>query len=318
MSVEVKVPESFQVQNVSSEKNNRIPVGLRVFLYILLTFLMTVIISLLTIIISVRGTVTKDNIYSFIKNTEYMTIKAEDSNGYELTLYEMMCSQFNTENLERDSFYKIIDQTGLEEKLAEYVYSYAAFILYDESLDEINEKTILNLYNKNLDKIEKALGIKLNDNDKKRVEDEVKNQTEIFDMLSEYSIEETLGAGLSVIRFLVSVPGIIVLSVAAAVILALLIIISKSVCMPVRVTGSVLSVFGLAGLIVLILTVSGHFVVDLSKLTVESIIYQSAAGVFAPVLIRIMGYILSIGIILILASFIVRVITSDINSKIKV
>ena len=306
MSVGVMAPESVQIQDKA--KNNRIPKGVRIILYIILTMLMTLTILLLTAVISVKTIVTKDNIHNIIKNTDYLTIKVEDPDGYELTLYEMMCSQFKTSHLKIDSFYKLIEDTGVEEKLAEYVYNYAAFVLYDETLDEINAKTIINLYEKNIDKIESALGVTLTESNKSTTEEQIKNQRKIFDMLSEYEIKETLGVGLGIIRFFFSVPGIIVLSVAAAVFLALIIIVSKSVSMPVCITGSVFSVIGLAGLTTLILAVTGNFIVDISKLSVASIVYQSAAGVLAPIMIKFMGYILSVGIILILAASIINTI----------
>lgn len=306
MSVGVMAPESVQIQDKA--KNNRIPKGVRIILYIILTMLMTLTILLLTAVISVKTIVTKDNIHNIIKNTDYLTIKVEDPDGYELTLYEMMCSQFKTSHLKIDSFYKLIEDTGVEEKLAEYVYNYAAFVLYDETLDEINAKTIINLYEKNIDKIESALGVTLTESNKSTTEEQIKNQRKIFDMLSEYEIKETLGVGLGIIRFFFSVPGIIVLSVAAAVFLALIIIVSKSVSMPVCITGSVFSVIGLAGLTTLILAVTGNFIVDISKLSIASIVYQSAAGVLAPIMIKFMGYILSVGIILILAASIINTI----------
>lgn len=316
MPVGSQTPE-LQIQPTNAEvkentpKRSSLPKGVRILLYILITIVMTVMILLLTAVISLRAAVTRENIYNVITNTEFMTIKADDGNGNELSLYEIMSKQFMSSNIKADSLYKIIAQTDIENTLADYIYSYASFVLFDGSLDEIDSRTVINLFEKNISKIEAGLGTKLNDNDKESVEREIKGQSELFDKLSKYSIENSLGAWLNIIRFFCSVPGIIVMSVIIAAMIVLLFVVSKSVFMPLCLTGTAGTVIGLAGEVVLALVLTGNFIVNIRELSAASIVYQSAAGVLAPIFIRIMGYVLTAGIIFILISCIAKAIISS-------
>ena len=310
MDVDMRAPEAVQMQKTASVKKNGFSKGTRIALYIPLTVLLIIISVLMIVIISVKMFVTKDNISSLIHNTDYMTIMAADPDGYELTVYEILCSQLNCKNLERDSLYKIIEQAGIEDTAAEYIYSYVAFVLYGEDLDEINEKSVMKIYDKIIQKIEDNLNISYDEEDRNEAESTVKEQSELLDSISEYGIENTIGGGLGAIRFFFSIAGLIVLSAAVVSIIVLMAVTSRKAATPLCVAGSVFSVFGLIGTVISILSLTGHFIVDVGSLSAASIIFQSAVGIFAPVMLKFMGYVLTVGIIFILVGAIINTIFS--------
>lgn len=300
---------------MSKAKNKNL--GGQIAIYIICAAVITIISIVLITIIAVRTTVTRDKIYSIISNTDYMTIKAADPNGYELTLNEMICSQFVTNNLSHDSFYKIIDESGIEDIVSDYAYSYVAFILYDSPLDEITAKKVIGLYNKNLPKIEEGLGKPLLQSDIQKTEETISSQKALFDKLSEDGIKSIFGSTLGIIRFFFSPVCIIVFSVLAAGFVVLFSFAAKNPYMPLRITGIILSAISLPSIVVLFLIVTGNFIVDAASLTAKSVILRSAGSILAPSCLKIMEIVLSLGVMMILISVIIQTIKKSADKKVE-
>ena len=282
--------------------------GSKFAIYFIFTIIMTFIALIITIVSVVRTAVTRENIYEFIKNTDYLTIKVADPNGYELTVNEMICSEFITDELHQNSIYQIIDQTGIENIASDYIYSYASFVLYGSVLDELTPRKVIKLFNKNIPKIEEGLGKKLIPEDIQNVENAVNAQKSLFDKFSEDGIKNYFGGLLGIIRFVFSAIGIIVFAVFAASLLILCSFAAKNPHIPMRITGIILLTISSPSIIILFLIVSGNFIVDISALTPASIIFQSAGGIFVPPCLKVMEYVMSAGVILILVSEILKTV----------
>lgn len=278
---------------VTKPVKKRISAG-RVILCILLSVILFADIIVISALTTVRTVVTKENISELLENTDYMTIplKIDDVQS---NLYEMFFFAFARMSTGNVDIYELAEDTEFEKILAEYLYSYASFILYDTKLKEIDSDVIMDFYDDNSDEICRAFGATY---DRNEIREVIEKQDEIFDKLTDDEIEKLIPM-LSLIRFMMSLAALIIFGVLAVILIVVIGILSRSVGTPLVATGISATATGLAVITFGILAYLGVIGVPAS-ITTASIIWQGVLSSIISKVIVIFVYMLTAGIILII------------------
>lgn len=271
------------------------PAAVRIILCILLAILLFVDAAVIAVTTAVRYNVTEDKIQELLVDTDYMTIPIT-FDGIKSNVYEIFFFAFANRSTESVDIYELAKDTDLEEIVAEYLYSYVEFILYDKRLDGIDGDVIMDFYNDNSAEIDRAFNVTFSKNEIRKIIDE---QDELFDKLSDDEIEDAIPM-IKLIRFLMSTIALIILSVVAVVCIVLISILSRSAGTPLVVTGIVVTTIGLAVSVISCLAIWGVIGVQLSTVTAASIIWQGVISAVLPDIFKQFVYILTAGILLIL------------------
>ncbi len=295
---ENKVAETQQpIENTanSARKKKAVPTAAKVILCILLSVILAVSVILTAASVIVRVTVTEKNIDKLLDNTDYMTIPITIDN-IQSNLYEMFFIAFANSSTEHVDIYKLAEETEFEVLIAEQLYNYAAFILYDERLEGIDSDIIKDFYDEHADKIDKAFNITYS---KDEIYAIIEEQDELFSKLTNNEIEASIPM-IKLIRFVMSPVALIIFAVLTVVCIVLIGVLSRSVGTPLVVTGISASATGLAGAVGSCLAIFGAIGIPSTPVTAASIIWQGASSALIPNICTIFVYILTAGILLIL------------------
>ncbi len=293
------VTEQPQTENaeyaVTIQKKKSMPAAVRIILCILLSVLLIADVILIAAAVTVRTAVTEKNIERILDNTDYMTIPLTIDN-IQSNLYEMFFIAFANSSTDTVDIYGLAEETGFEKFIAEHIYDYAAFILYDKRLDGIDSDVIMEFYDENSDKIDRAFNVVYS---RSEIRDIIEEQDGIFDKLTNNEIEASIPM-IKLIRFVMSPAALIILGVLAVVLIVLIGIISKSVGTSFVTAGISVASAGLAGTLLSCLALFGVIGIPQTPVTAESIIWQGAASTLLPDIFMIFMYVLTGGILLIL------------------
>ena len=276
-------------------KKKGMPAAVRVIFCILLALLLIADTALLTVTTAVRLTVTKDNIEKIVDNTDYMTIPLTVDN-IRTNLYEMFFIAFANSSTNPVDIYALAEETDFDGLIAEQLYSYAAFILYDERLEGIDSDVLMEFYDNNADKIEHAFNVVYSRDEIRKI---IEEQDELFDRLTNNEIEASIPMS-GLIRFVMSTAAMIIFAVLAVACIVLIGIISRSVGTSLVVTGISASATGLAGTVTFCLSIWGTIGIELSPISAAGIIWQGVVGAVMPDILNLFVYILTLGILLII------------------
>ena len=291
---ETAVTEQPQTANAELKKK-AMPAAVRVILCILLSVLLIAGVAAIAAATTVRMNVTEEKIEKLLDNTDYMTIPLTVDN-IQTNLYEMFFIAFANSSTNIVDVYKLAEETNFEEFIAEQIYSYAAFVLYDERLEGIDSDVIMEFYDENSDKIDRAFNVTYSRNEIREI---IEEQDEIFDKLTNNEIEASIPM-IKLIRFAMSPAALIIFSVLAVIIIVLIGVTSRSVGTPLVVTGISAAATGLAGALVSCLAIWGTIGIPLTPITAASVIWQGFVSAILPDVYTMFVYILTAGILLIL------------------
>ena len=290
---EAVVTEQPQVAEKAVKKG--MPAAVRVILCILLSVVLIADVFAIAASTAVRAIATEDNIEKLLDNTDYMTIPLTIDN-IQSNLYEMFFIAFANDSTEKVDIYKLADETGFEELIAEQLYNYAAFILYDERLEGIDSDIIMDFYDENSDKINSAFNVTYTRNE---IRDIIEGQDVIFDKLTNNEIEASIPM-IKLIRFVMSPAVLIIFAALAAVIIILIGVISRSVGTPLVAAGISVAASGFAGTAVSYLVLFGKIGIAPTPVTAEGLIWQGFVSSVIPDVLTMFAYVLTAGILLIL------------------
>ncbi|MBQ7980085.1 MAG: hypothetical protein IJ305_00590 [Oscillospiraceae bacterium] len=285
-----------QPQTVAAEQKNKgMPAAVRVILCILFSVLLVADAVLIAVTTTVRTVATKDNIEKILDNTDYMTIPLNIDN-IQSNLYEMFFIAFANSSTNTVDIYALAEETDFEVLIAEQLYNYAAFILYDERLEGIDSDLIMEFYDENSDKIDRAFNVTYS---RSEIREIIEGQEEIFDKLTNNEIEASIPM-IKLIRFAMSPIALIIFIVLAVGFIVLIGIISRSVGTSLVVTGISVTATGLSGAVVSCLALFGKIGISAASVTAANIIWQGVVSAVLPDVFTMFVYILTAGILLIL------------------
>lgn len=290
---EAVVTEQPQVAGKAVKKG--MPAAVRAILCILLSVVLIADVFAIAATTAVRAVATEDNIEKLLDNTDYMTIPLTIDN-IQSNLYEMFFIAFANASTEKVDIYKLAEETGFEELIAEQLYNYAAFILYDERLEGIDSDIIMDFYDENSDKINSAFNVTYARNE---IRDIIEGQDVIFDKLTNNEIEASIPM-IKLIRFVMSPAALIIFAVLAAVIIVLIGVISRSVGTPLVAAGISVAASGFAGTAVSCLVLFGKIGIAPTPVTAAGLIWQGFVSSVIPDILTMFAYVLTAGILLIL------------------
>lgn len=283
-----------QLQTVENKKQG-MPAALRIFLCILLSLLLIADVVVIAAATAVRMNSTKDKIEEIIDNTDYMTIPLTIDN-VQSNLYEMFLFAFANSSTDYVDIYGLAEETEFDGFIAEQLYNYVSFILYDKRLEGIDSDIIMEFYDKNADKIDNAFNVV---HDRNKVRQIIEEQDEIFDNLTNNEIEASIPM-IKLIRFAMSPFALILFSMLAIACIVFIGVLSRSIGTPIVVTGISTAAAGLAGTVVSCLSIWGTIGVELTPISATSVIWQGIVGTVLPGIFTMFVYILTVGILLIL------------------
>lgn len=291
---EVAVNEQQHTAAPTSGKK-RMPAAVRVILCILLAILLFVDAALIAVTTAVRYNATEEKIEELLADTDYMAIPIT-FDGIKSNVYEIFFFAFANKSTESVDVYELAKDTDLEEIVAEHLYSYVEFILYDKRLDGIDGDVIMDFYNDNSAEIDRAFNVTFSKNEIRKIIDE---QGELFDKLSDDEIEDSIPM-IDLIRFMMTPVALGILAAIAVICIVLIGILSRSAGTPLVVTGIIATIIGLAVSAASCLAIWGVIGVQLSTVTAASIIWQGVVSAVLPDIFKQFVYILTAGILLIL------------------
>lgn len=297
MNAQIEEAAITEQPQISAEKpiKKSMPAAVRIILCILLSVLLITDAVVITVTTTVRTVVTKENIEKIINNTDYMTIPLTIDN-IQSNLYEIFFIAFANSSTDTVDIYALAEETDFDGLIAEQLYSYAAFILYDERLEGIDSDVIMEFYDENSDKIDRAFNITYS---RSEIREIIEEQEEVFDKLTNNEIEASIPM-IKLIRFVMSPVALIISVMLAVAIIVLIGIISRSVGTPIVVTGISATATGLAGAVIFCLALFGKIGISTVSVTTESIIWQGIVSTVIPGTFTMFVYILTAGILLIL------------------
>ena len=284
-----------QAQPAAEPVKKGMPAAVRAVLCILLSVLLIADVVVIASSLTVRTAVTEDNIEEVLDNTDYMTIPLTIDN-IQSNLYEMFFIAFANNSTDTVDIYALADETGFEKLIAEHIYNYAAFILYDERLDGIDSDVIMEFYDENSDKIDRAFNVVYSRNE---IRDIIEEQDEIFDKLTNNEIEAAIPM-IGLIRFVMSPVALIISVVLAVVLIVLIGIISRSIGTSFVATGISFTATGIAGTLLSCLVLFGKLGISPAAVTAAGIIWQGVVSTLLPDILTMFVYILTVGILFIL------------------
>lgn len=295
---EIKAVEALQpAENTAKpEKKKRgLPAAIRAIFCFLLSVILAASIILTAVSAIVRVTVTEKNIDKLLDSTEYMTIPITVDN-IQSNLYEIFFIAFANGSTEPVDIYRLAEETELKALIAEQLYDYAAFILYDERLEGIDSGIIKDFYDEHADQINKAFNVT---SSKEEIYAVFEEQDEFFAKLTNNEIEASIPM-IKLIRFAMSPAALIIFAVLAVVCIVIIGVLSRSVGTPLVITGISATATGLAGAVGSCLTIFGAIGIPSTPVTAASVIWQGASSALLPNVFTIFVYILTAGILLIL------------------
>lgn len=284
-----------QPQAAEKPVRKGMPAAVCVILCIFLSVLLIADIFAIAAATAVRTIVTEEKIEKLLDNTDYMTIPLTIDN-IQSNLYEMFFLAFANSSTEKVDIYKLAEETGFEKLIAEQLYDYAAFILYDKRLEGIDSDVIMEFYDENADKINNAFNVTYTRNEIREI---IEGQDDLFDKLTNNEIEASIPM-IKLIRFAVSPVALIIFAVLAVGLIVLIGIISRSVGTPLVVTGISVSATGIVGAAASCLALFGKIGIAPTPVTMAGIIWQGIASTILPEILTAFVYIGTAGILLIL------------------
>lgn len=284
-----------QTQVAEKAEKSGMPAAVRIILCILLSVVLIADMAVVAAITTVNTNVTEEKIEKIIDNTDYMTIPLTIDN-IQSNLYEMFFIAFANGSTASVDIYALAEETNFEKFLAEQIYSYVAFILYDERLEGIDSDIIMEFYDTNSDKIDNSFNVVYSRDEIHRIID---GQEAVFDKLTNNEVEASIPM-IKLIRFAVSPAALVIFTVLAVVCIVLIGVISRSVGTPLVITGISATATGLAGTVCSCLAIWGTIGVELTPITAAGIIWQGVVGAVLPDIFTMFVYILTVGILLIL------------------
>lgn len=302
MSVQTEEMNTLSAQpveeNVPKKSKKSMPLGIRIILCFLLSAVLLAAFVIETAAAAVRISLTEQKISTAVENTDYMSIPIS-ADGIITNPYEIIYSIFGGISAEKTDIYELAEKTDLEDTIAEYVYSYACFILYDDRPDELSADAVKTFYDKNASKISRAFGV---NPDNETIHSIIDNQEPLWNKLSRDNIEDSVPA-IGLIRFAMSPAGMITVGVIALIMIILIGLTSKRVSAVITLTGVSASITGLAGTVGSALLMFGAPIPTAAEIALQGVISS-----IVPDLFTIFVYILTAGILLILTGgFICRI-----------
>ncbi|MBQ3162150.1 MAG: hypothetical protein IJC04_08500 [Oscillospiraceae bacterium] len=273
----------------------KMPAAVRFILCILLAVLLIADVIAIAAVTTVRTVVTEKNIEKLIDYTDYMTIPLTIDN-IQSNLYEMFFIAFANSETDIVDIYKLAEDTNFEGLIAEHLYNYAAFILYDKRLDGINSEDIKTFYVENLNIINNAFNVTYS---RDEVFEIIEEQDEIYSKLTNNEIEAAIPM-IGLIRFVMSPGALIIFGVLAVVLIVFIGVISRSVGTALVVTGISATATGLAGAVASCLAIFGSIGISPTPVTAASVIWQGVVSALLSDVCTLFVYILTAGILLIL------------------
>ena len=295
MNTQTEEITAVETQQVAAPKKKNMPSAVRAIICLLLSLFLAVMIIVTAVSAIVRVTVTEKNIDKILSNTDYMTIPLTIDN-IQSNLYEMFFIAFANSSTKPVDIYKLAEETDFEALIAEHLYNYAAFVLYDERLEGIDSGIIKEFYDKNADKIDSAFNITYS---KDEIYAIIEEQDELFSKLTNNEIEASIPM-IKLIRFAMSPAALIIFAVLSVVCIVLIGVLSRSVGTPLVITGISATATGLAGAVVSCLAIFGTIGIPSTPVTAASVIWQGVISAILPNVFTIFVYILTAGILLIL------------------
>ncbi len=296
MNTQIEAPVSTEQSNPNTASvKKRMPVAVRIILCILLSVVLLADVIALAAVVTVRTVVTEDNITKIIDNTDYMTLPLTIDN-IQSNLYEMFFIAFANNSTDKVDIYELVEDTDFEEFIAEKLYDYASFILYDKKLDNIDSDVIMEFYDENSSQINRAFNITYSRSELREI---IEEQDEIFDKLTGKEIESAIPM-IDLIRFAVSNTALIILCVLAVILIAAIGIISGSAGTPLVAVGISALITGLAVIAASVLAISGTIGISASPVTTVSIIWQGVVSSVIPDVLTMFTYISTAAVLLIL------------------
>ncbi len=291
-------PQALIAETTLADKQpakKKMPAAVRIILCILLSVLLIADVIAIAAATTIRTVVTEKNIEKLLDSTDYMTIPLTIDN-IQSNLYEMFFIAFANSSTNTVDIYKLAEETNFEEFLAEQIYSYAAFILYDKRLEGIDSDVIMEFYDENSDKIDRAFNVTYSRNEIREI---IEEQDAIFDKLTNNEIEAAIPM-IKLIRFAMSPAALIIFGVLAVVLIVFIGVISRSVGTALVVTGISATATGLAGAVASCLAIFGSIGISPTPVTAASVIWQGVVSALLPDVCTLFVYILTAGILLIL------------------
>lgn len=297
MNAQIEEVAERNVQQLTTAENKKktMPMAVRITLCILLSVLLIADAAVIAVTTAVRVNVTEEKIGKVIDNTDYMTIPLTIDN-IQSNLYEMFFIAFANSSTNAVDIYALAEETDFDGFIAEQLYSYAAFILYDERLEGIDSDVIMEFYDKNADKLDNAFNIVYSRN---QICEIIEGQKNIFDKLTNNEVEAAIPM-IKLIRFAMSPVALVLFSMLAVVCIVFIGILSRSVGTSLVTTGISMAATGLAGTVISCLAIWGTIGVELTPVTAASVIWQGIVGAVLPDIFTMFAYILTVGILLIL------------------
>ncbi len=295
---EIKAAEAVQpAENTAKpeKKKKGLPAAIRAIFCFLLSVILAASIILTAASAIVRITVTEKNIDKLLDSTEYMTIPITVDN-IQSNLYEIFFIAFANSSTEPVDVYKLAEETELKGLISEQLYNYAAFILYDERLENIDSRIIKDFYDEHADQINKAFNVT---SSKDEIYAIIEEQDEFFAKLTNNEIEASIPM-IKLIRFVMSPAALIIFAVLAVVGIVLIGVLSRSVGTPLVITGISATATGLAGAVASCLAIFGVIGIPSTPVTAASVIWQGVMSTILPNVFTIFVYILTAGILFIL------------------
>lgn len=297
------------------QKKKKLPAAVRVILCGLICIALFIICVLSAVHAVIRTSVSKEKIDLLVKNIDYEAICISDDDNIKVSLRELFGTKTSVNSPNKSDLSGLIKDTEIESEISERLYSYAEFILYDKEPDEVDKRTVKKFYDNNIKKIEKSMGVDLSDTDKQNFYDALDSNDKIFDYLSKDYIEDTCGAALSAVRFLVSPAGIAVTAVTGIALIVLFMLVTKKIGSAFTAAGSVIAFTGLLGIAASVLALNGKIGISVEGAGLESVIYQTVLSVFASDIVNILTYTVAIGLSLTVIGIFINVIIKKIHSK---
>lgn len=297
MNTQIEEAVVTEQPQIAAEKavKKRMPAAVCVILCILLSAVLIADIFAIAAATAVRAVVTEEKIEQLLDNTDYMTIPLTIDN-IQSNLYEMFFLAFANASTEKVDIYKLAKETEFEKLIAEQLYNYAAFILYDERLEGIDSDIIMEFYDENADKINSAFNVNYTRNE---IHEIIERQDKLFDKLTNNEIEASIPM-IKLIRFVMSPVALIILTVLAAVVIVFIGVISRSVGTPLVVTGISVTAAGFTGTAASYLALFGKIGITPTPVSTASIIWQGFVSSIIPDIFTMFVYTLTAGILLIL------------------
>ena len=295
MNAQIEDISTNEQQIAATLSKRKMPVIVRGILCVLLAIILIADVAVITITTAVRMNATEEKIRELVADTDYMTIPLMIDN-IQSNIYEMFFFVFANNSTGNVDIYKLAEDTDFEGFIAEQIYNYVAFILYDERLEGIDSDIIIEFYDKNADKINSAFNTSHNRNE---ICELIEGQEALFDKLTNNEIEASFPM-VKLIRFVMSPVTFVIFSILAVVCIVFIGILSRSVGTPLVVTGIAATVVGLTISIISCLAIWGTIGVSLSPISAAGVIWQGVAGTVIPDVFTMFVYIFTVGILLIL------------------